>query len=358
MEPDIEQLLNGPRGRRLCLELAMEMDQDIRIAVFHLGYNLDPGAGRSRVLLTMNPSGEVPPPPPEPTVDELAALIRSLDFRSITDELVQHALQRAVDTARYWQEPDGEDVLAAAPEIKNALCHVAEGVLGTSAAESWTLEAEVRQWSIDWRSAGDPAPLAGNPRQKLAEWARNQRSGEVRAAWERPADIRANVGGEWWSIPHNLMQSTGQIPQGLSLVEDSLGWENATAIPVAGTGRILEIESAEVWIELCRMFPLEVTASRRHDWFRTTGRHGRWVIPDWERASSRWDAVHLPINGYLHLAGRALDVDPVEGTASVIAGWNPDTTFWLNDVVRESGEPRQHWHRPHNQDEWQLAAGG
>ena len=71
----MNSLLQGPRGRRLCLELAMEMDQDIRIAVFHLGYNLDPGAGTSRKLLTMNPSGEVPPPQPEPTMDELAALI-------------------------------------------------------------------------------------------------------------------------------------------------------------------------------------------------------------------------------------------------------------------------------------------
>ncbi|MCT9868707.1 hypothetical protein [Paenarthrobacter aurescens] len=354
MEPHIEQLLNGPRGRRLCLELAMEMDQDIRIAVFHLGYDLDPGAGRSRRMLTMSPSGEAPPPPPEPTVNELAALITSLDLKGITNELVQKALERAVDTARYWQEPDGEDVLAAVSEIRSALAHVANGVLRTPAAESWTREAEVRQWSIDWRSAEDPAPLSGNPRQKLAEWARNQRAGEVRAARERRADIRANVGGEWWSIPHNLMQSTGQIPQGLDLVEDSLGWENATAIPVAGTGQILEIGTAADWIQLCREFPLNVTASRRHDWFRTTGRDGRWVIPDWEKASSRWDAVHLTVAGYLHLAGHALEVDPAEGTASVIAGWNPDTTFWLNDVVRESGEPRQHWLRPHNQDEWTL----
>ncbi|TVU66766.1 hypothetical protein FQP90_01075 [Paenarthrobacter nitroguajacolicus] len=355
MEPNVEQLLGGPRGRRLCLELAMEMDQDIRIALFHLGFNLDPGAGRSRKMLTMSPYGEAPPPPPEPTVNELAAMITSLDLTGITNGQVQKALERAVDTARYWQEPDGEDVLAAAPATSRALAHVAGGVLRTSAAESWTRESQVRQWAIDWRSSEDPAPLPGNPRQKLAEWARNQRAGEVRAAWERPADIRANVGGEWWSIPHGLIQTVARIPEGLSLVEDSLGWEEATTIAVSGTGRILEIRTEEDWTKLCRAFPLEVTASRRHDWFRTTGRHGRWVIPDWERASSRWDAVHLTVVGYLRLAGRALTVD--EGTASVIAGWNPDSTFWLNDVVRESGEPRQHWHREHNQDEWELASG-
>ncbi|MFW0772745.1 hypothetical protein ACLRGI_06220 [Paenarthrobacter nitroguajacolicus] len=158
----MDSLLQGPRGRRLCLELAMEMDQDIRIAVFHLGYNLDPGAGMSRVLLTMNPSGEVPPPPPEPTVNELAALITSLDLQTITDELIQHALQRAVDTARYWQEPDGEDVLAATEEIRESLANIAKSLAGSPASQWWDQKALPGQWVIDWRAEADPAPLPRN----------------------------------------------------------------------------------------------------------------------------------------------------------------------------------------------------
>ncbi len=355
MLPDTEILLQGPRGRRLCLELAMEMDQDIRIAVFHLEYNLDPGAGRSRKLLTMNPSGEVPPPPPEPTVDELAALIRSLDFRSITDELVQHALQRAVDTARYWQEPDGEDVLAATEEITECLAHVAERLIDSPATQWWDQKAQPGQWAIDWHSAIDPTPLPRNPQHTLAEWGRKERAQEIRAAKERPQDPQANFSGEWWSIPHGLIQSVARIPEGLSLVEDSLGWEEATVIPVAGTGRILEITTEEDWTNLCRAFPLEVTASRRHDWFRTTGRHGRWVIPDWEQAAHEWDAVHLTVAGYLSLAGRALVVG--EDTSTVIAGWDPGSTIWLTDVARETESPRQFWHRPHNEDHWELVPG-
>lgn len=355
MLPDPETVLKGPRGRRLCLELAMELDQDVRIAVFHLGYKLDPGSGRSRRMLTMSASGEAPPPLAEPTVNELAALITSLDLKGITNELVQKALERAVDTARYWQEPDGEDVLAATEEITESLAHVAKSFVDSPATQWWNQKAQPVQWAIDWRSADDPTPLPRNPQHTLAEWARKERAMEIRAATERPQDPHANFSGEWWSIPHGLVQTVARIPEGLSLVEDSLGWEEATTIPVSGTGRILEIRAEEDWTKLCRAFPLEVTASRRHDWFRTTGRHGRWVIPDWERASSRWDAVHLTVAGYLRLAGRALTVD--EGRASVIAGWNPDSTFWLNDVVRESGEPRQHWHREHNQDEWELVSG-
>ncbi|WP_159698359.1 hypothetical protein [Arthrobacter sp. 18067] len=351
----MDSLLQGPRGRRLCLELAMEMDQDIRIAVFQLGYNLDPGAGRSRVLLTMNPSGEVPPPPPEPTVDELAALFTSLDLRNINSQLVQHALQRSVDTARYWQEPDGEDVLAATEEITESLAHVAEGLVDSPSTQWWNQKAQPGQWAIDWRSADDPTPLPRIPQHTLAEWGRKERAEEIRAVKERPQDPHANFSGEWWSIPHGLIHTVARIPEGLSLVEDSLGWEEATVIPVAGTGRILEITSAEDWSELCRAFPLEVTASRRHDWFRTTGRQGRWVIPDWEKAASTWDAVHLTVDGYLSAAGRALPVG--KDTATVIAGWDPGSTIWLTGVARETETPRQFWLRPHNEDLCQLAPG-
>ncbi|MCQ1999614.1 hypothetical protein [Arthrobacter zhaoxinii] len=139
----------------------------------------------------------------------------------------------------------------------------------------------------------------------------------------------------------------GQIPAGLSLVEDSAGLEEATVIPVSGTGRTLRIRSPEDWIALCRAYPLEVTASRRHNWFQTTGRIGRWVIPDWEQAAERWDAVHLTVLGYLRSAGRALAVDA--GTASVIAGWDPDSILWLTDRVREIEGPRQIWRRSADQ---------
>jgi hypothetical protein len=89
----------------------------------------------------------------------------------------------------------------------------------------------------------------------------------------------------------------------LNLVEDSFGGEVATAIPVRGVGRTLEIRRPEDWTSLCRRFPLEVTASRRHVWFSTTGRDGRWLIPDWERVADEWDAVHLTVHGYLSGAG-------------------------------------------------------
>jgi hypothetical protein len=255
-----------------------------------------------------------------------------LDFIDLDSELVQAALARSVDAARYWQEPDGEDVLADLPIVTAALLPIAEQVLALPDIQWFWQPRRVEQWAIDWRSSNGPAPLPKNPRQTLTEWGREERAGEVRAARERPRDPRANVSGTWWSIPHGLLHTVGQVPAALSLVEDALGWEQATTVPVRGAGRTLEIGTADDWISLCRSFPLEVTASRRHDWFRVTGRHGRWVIPDWEQVAGEWDAVHLSVLGYLTGATRPLTVDAE--TATVIAGWAPDSTIWLTDVAR------------------------
>ncbi|MDI2036788.1 hypothetical protein [Paenarthrobacter nitroguajacolicus] len=355
---DVEFLLGGPRGRRLSLELAMDADPVIRAAVMQVAYDLDPGAGRSRVILTLSgsPDGEPASVPARPTVAEVAAGIAALDLGTVDPDRVRYALQRSVDTARYWQDPDGEDVLAATDEVAAALAHVAASLLESPATQWWRQGCGPGQWAIDWRPANDAAPLPRNPQTTLAEWGRKERLEEVRAERERPKDPRANLSGEWWSIPHGLVQTVQRIPEGLSLVEDSLGWEDATAIPVTGTGRILEIRTAEDWTALCRAFPLESTASRRHDWFRTTGRHGRWLIPDWELAASEWDAVHLTVSGYLNAAGRALRVD--QDTATVIAGWDPGSTIWITDVARESEQPRQFWHRPANEDDWTQIHGG
>ena len=222
------------------------------------------------------------------------------------------------------------------------------------ASMQWLCEPRhVVQWAIDWRSADDPAPLPREPRQTLAKWARDQRAEELRAAKDRPQDPHANVSGTWWSIPHGIIRTVGQIPAGLSLVEDSFGWEEATVIPVRGIGTTYEVRTADDWVALCRMYPLEVTASRRHDWFRTTGRDGRWVIPDWERVATEWDAVHLAALGYLSSAGRALTVDA--DTSTVIAGWDPDSTIWLTDVAREWDAPRQIWHRSSQNERWTQA---
>jgi len=116
---------------------------------------------------------------------------------------------------------------------------------------------------------------------------------------------------------------------------------------------VLEIDGPEAWADLCGRFPLEVTASRRHNWYRATGRAGRWVVPDWSRVARHVDAVHLSVAGYLTTAGRAIPVG--DDGASVLAGWDPDQTFWLSDV-RPDPMSRRTWRYDRDDDDWAPVA--
>ncbi|MHA7144537.1 hypothetical protein ACX80U_07430 [Arthrobacter sp. TmT3-37] len=351
-------LLEGPRGRRLCLELALLLAPDLRSPVMRLAGALDPASGTSRVTLVLAASDDDglamhPGRPDAATPAGVAARIASINPGDISDSRILDAFGQSVGAARGWQEPDGEDVLAALPVIRESLLPVAGRVLASTTGPWLASARRTVQWHLDWHVPEDPVHLPGSPREALAAWARSARAEEERARHDRPSDPRAPYSGTWWSLPEGLLQTVGNIPAALDLVEDAAGEEFATAVPVRGGGRTFEVAVEEDWAALCREYPLDVTASRRHDWYRTTGRAGGWVIPDWERVAADWDAVHLSALGYLRCATRALRVEA--DTASVIAGWNPDTTVWLTDVARESVEPRQAWQRHQDTMAWAPA---
>ncbi|MFX1760442.1 MULTISPECIES: hypothetical protein [Rhodococcus] len=65
---------------------------------------------------------------------------------------------------------------------------------------------------------------------------------------------------------------------------------------------MLEIHGPDDWVQLCRRFPLEAIAQKRPGWYRTTGRDGRWVLPDWRAVAEVYGGVHLNVAGYLAAA--------------------------------------------------------
>lgn len=95
-----------------------------------------------------------------------------------------------------------------------------------------------------------------------------------------------------------------------------------------------------------------LAAQKCHDWYRTTGRDRRWVLPDWQAVAEEYGGVHLTVAGYLAAAGTAVDVDG--DAASVIAGWAPDETFWLTDDVCADGDVVE-WVREDNDEKWSEA---
>ena len=354
---DAEIFMNGPRGRRLALEFATLSERtnqpeyhagSLMHAVMHASHDLDPGRGTSRKLVRMGgDGGDWPVIPP----DEVARRIVATELAEVTAARLRDAMAQSVNSARYYQEPDGEDFLAITAPVRQALTRVANHITESPLTDWWTTSLALEdQWFVRWTD--DPYMDGGeSASETLLLWRHRVPINEDEAFRVRPNDPTANWTGEWWSIPPiTLINSSRSLddgtPAGLWYSEDTGGMEWATArqLKFPGTVRMLDIDGATTWAELCRRYPLEVTAQKRHDWYRSTGRDGRWLVPDWSMVARDFEGVHLTVAGYLAASGTVIQVD--DEFASTIAGWNPDQTWWLTDRV-ELGESHV-WRRTYD----------
>ncbi|MDN4481808.1 hypothetical protein [Demequina muriae] len=341
MDALADRLTRGPRGRRLLLELLTSGDERAREAAFFASRGLSDSAASFGWAAEGTTDWE----PPKVTASQAADALAGVEPASPDGAALLRALRETVDDARYWQPPGGEEVLASQPELDDVLAGMAR-VVAVSPAAAW-LDAPLSgsdqhrvRWPTTEREHGVPGSWEASmpAAQLLGEWSTAVREEESTALWERPADPSAAWSGTWWSVPPLALVTTTRSlrdagPAGLHLVEDSFGEDRAVTlrVTVPQGADVLEIACAEDWAALCRRHSIDVTASRRHDWFSCTGRAGDWVIPDWEGVSTEHDAVHLTAAAYLEASRVAIRVD--DGRASVIAGWNPDATVWLRDVT-------------------------
>jgi hypothetical protein len=194
-----------------------------------------------------------------------------------------------------------------------------------------------------------PEPVPGRAAESVRAWLAGTLADE-RAAQGRPEDPAASYSGRWWSSPalSGLLVTTRALAAlgavRLALAEDALGWQSARcwpAVPDDGA-RVYEIGWPGQWAELVDRYPLDVSKSRRHDWWRVTGWAGRWLIPDYTAVAADWDAVHVTVAGYLTTAGIAIPAG--DGACTMLAGWDPDATWWINDVLSLTSPP-QDWRK-------------
>lgn len=325
-EVDPGGLLDGPRGRRLCWELLTQTDGWAwREPAKSAG-----AAGLAAALGVAVARSDV---------GALAGAREPASFLA--------ALADAVAWAMYWQEPDDRDRRLADPRVAEQLLPVAQAVSEAVAARWWwwpvdpAIQHEVVFDDPDGRYSPPEAP--DDEQAALLAWRAHTLKDESSAA-DRPDDPRAPYSGSWWSTPAlcGLRRSTRSLkstgPVGLHLVEDAFGWTSARCWPLQPRpdASIFEIGSPQDWSELVRRYPLAVTRSRRHDWFRATGRDLDWAIPDFHAMAGDYDAAHLTVAGYLTTAGRAL---PAGEWHTVLAGWNPDETWWLTDTPQRIDPP-------------------
>ena len=331
-------LLHSPRGRRLCLEGAVLAQPELR---------------RHR-------PGFSPDPLSAAAVDAFAAALHSVDATGIAGVDLLGALAETVDRAQYWQPLDVDDEVLAQESVRTALVPLAAAIANTPSASWWQTPVDtVRQQHVQWLDypATDVMDLSGAA-AKLARWKASAGRAEERAR-SRPAAVSAPFGGEWWStpalagIPSTTRGLPGQGAAALALTEDSCGWKQALLSPVAPLhgARIYEISGPQEWADLAARYPTNVSLTRRHDWWRITGEDTAWLIPDWQAVAADFDGVHLSVWGYLSTAGAALDAG-VGAAKTVLAGWGPDATFWLTDVLQPAGTPQDWALHIGNPDQW------
>ena len=353
MTPDT--LLAGPRGRRVLLDFLLlsedvayagERKRPLRSAVLGAAHHLGEQAGVAYTSLSalrdkgydvpQIPSGaysndypRVMPP------DVVARLIRDTPPAEPAPERLVAALDMSVAHAMYWQPPDGEDVLASHPVVVEALQDAAAAIAASPHTSWWDAplgpDSLADQWTVSWSDEpGEPATgISECPEQSpgKGEW------------WSFPSGGVSNTDTKLLSSTRRISDGDRDIPAGM-LAEGVFrggAWVRALHVPdaliVQDSKDIYELTGPEDWANLCRRFPLDVTDAVQRGWSATTGLDSpeqRWVMPDWAAVSRNYDGVHLSISGYLATATQAVHLD--DRTASVLAGWGPDATYWFAPV--------------------------
>lgn len=360
---DPATLLAGPRGRRLLLGYALESqllafphDEELRFhrAVGDVAFELDPGKGTStkRISFGDNENDET-----SGTPEIVASLLSKVPLAEPTHDLLRHSLNHSVMAAMYWQPPDGWDVLAATPALQDALHRVAVHIAHSPHTNWWNSGWDAREQSWIWWD--DYQPSLESVMAQLVQWRNQPTKPQATVSDESNEEPIGNSTGIWWSIPPIAFPHTSRTlidgtPAGLWFSED-VGYQRARSsrVHLPPDPRVLEISSADVWAALCRQYPLDVTHEKRNDWYSTTGRVGTWIMPDWHAIAQEFDGVHLSVATYLAAAGTAIPIDA--GTASVIAGWNPDDTWWFIEPM--SVDQGVLWEIPHQHGAsvWRIA---
>ena len=288
--------------------------------------SLDPGPGRTQA----GPGRQAA----DVVADQVAAVAARLDqLAGCRDRQV---LLSAFASAMFLGAAD----VAAAPYLSAAagsLLPVARALAAAPAARWWWHLPDLhhQRWlGTGARQLPRGAALAAALRAQAAADEEEERQAARELPW--PPEPGTRYSGTWWSppFPRGVFTTTGpigplpavEIGCATDAGEDRFEIWDAGISPQA---RIWNITGPDDWARLTARYPRDVTASRRHDWYHATGRAGTWMLPDWPRAARDWDGVHLSITGYITGTGFAI---PAAGAATVLTGWEPDQTLWLNDV--------------------------
>lgn len=335
------ELLAGPQGRLLCLDLASLLDREVAGLREHLDRATETqDRNRQDVAETLDPDRDIVGQRPV-TVPALVAALGELNLETVTAAMIDLAMTSALEkvSLSFPSHTRGHQ-LAEIPEIVTALEPLARRVLDHPATLWWSNGVLARQWYLT--DVGPNAQVLPIEYPSLTlSWWRDSIIRQEHNALESERNFPGErLSGDWWSAPERQLTTVGHLPHAIDLLSLNLCSLENTATELTASGRVYEVTNAEDWASLCRQFPIDVTLARRGDWDDYAGFHGSWLLPDWAAVSRHWDGVHVTALGYLSASYWAIPVDDERST--IMAGWNPDETLWLTDSVRETGR-REFW---------------
>ncbi len=256
-------------------------------------------------------------------------------------------LAEVAEGACYWGGfPAGADPLDD-PVLRPAIRAMAARLARAEGCGWWWSDIDrSAQEFVQWAARDEPAPVLGQAADTLRNVGLEDDEREKRMNKYLRRSAGKDPHGEWWTHPFpgaiSITRRVGRLgPLLLAGQEDGFGETEAVVWPLAvsDAARIFEVDSSRAWQELVSGYPRPATASYRHTW-AWTGWNGDWLAPRWSAVARDWDGVHLTIAGYLSTAGCPL---PVGTARTMLAGWNPDQTYWLTDVLTHAGQA-QAWH--------------
>ena len=318
----VDDLVAGPRGRDFLMEVALALegeDGPLFQATWRIGSYMEYNARKFGIDRAHSARARA---------TTVAPLLEQVRLVELTPTLLYDALEHTVFRATYWQPPMDSEVFLAAAPLRRGLRRLARHVTASEVVAGWSGSFRPdRQTSVCWKKLDHPGPVPS--------------VAEALEDWREEAQTSS---GLWWSRPPWPLIATARdlpdgTPGGLRFVEDGFGWTTGRVhrAAVSADARVFTIDGLEAWAQLCRRFPLEVTASRGVDWRMATGYPHGWVMPDFGQVTQHYDALHLSMRGYFATAGRVIPVD--DKRAGMVAGWDPGRTFWFTDAVTLSEEP-------------------
>lgn len=335
-------ILSGPRGRRLCLEALQAGTPDLSFFRYRVpGRAVD--FGTPRLMDT-----------------SFIATVTDMflgEWAETTDQwLALRPFARSTESARYWMKPELADQWMAARSFARELMPIARALAGAPGNAWWfePMGTQTQHYLEPTEGGKMVPPEYGYQVVELARWRESVRQAEVNPL--REGERRLVIcEGNWVSTPVRYLGLTttrllgdgygvsAGCPRGMLVDAESVA-EDARLWPVCPRdgARIYEIAERKDWAALVTRYPLDVTTSRDYEWSTATGLTSRWLIPDWEAVARDFDAVHLQAAAYLSGAGTVLDIP---GGRTIMAGFDPDSTFWLTDSVVPAGEPLR-WSAP------------